>query len=94
MKKIIENLKRRLRDAKTYVFSINSNRENIESRLSSNNRMTEKQSYDDILRREQSLQNIRFESNTKRKTERYIEKMFISKHKYSKLSLFYENATK
>ena len=94
MKKMIENLKRRLRNAKAYVSSINSNRENVELRHSSSNKRTEKQNYENILRREQSLSNMRFESSTRRETERYVEKMFVSKHKYSELSLFYDDATK
>ena len=94
IKKVIKNLKRRLRDAKTYAFSINSNRENFKSRFSLNNKKTKKQSYKKILRQKQLLSNIKFESNTKRKTKRYIKKMFVSKHKYSKLLLFYNDATK
>ena len=91
MQKTIEEFERRLRNTKMYDSSQNSDRENSDLRLSEFNRRSEDESRRRILRRDESLSNMTFESEARRELKRFVDGSSTLKHKYSELSLFYDD---
>ena len=89
MQKIIEELKRKLKHAKIYI-SLDSNQKNAHPSVTRSDRRTQDHVNSSIILRRGEISASRiFES---RRYEN--EPSSSSKHKYSELFLFYENATK
>ena len=89
MQKIIEKLKKKLKHAKIYI-SLDSNQKNAHSFVIRSDKRTQDHVNFSVILRKNEMSTSRIFENRRYENE----SSSFSKHKYSELFLFYENATK